>query len=149
MKIVFLSRYQKTVERGAENFVTELSQKLSENNQVEVLSGTDSDSLNKILREKYDVVIPMNGRLQALKASLGRLRRGYKLLITGQSGIGRDDIWNIFIKPDIFVALTDYQRMWAEHWTWGSKLVKIPNGVDLKKFTPSGNKINLKLERPI
>lgn len=150
MKIAFLSRYQNKLERGAENFVAELAKGLSKNHQVEVLSAQDADQISKIIGRGYDVVIPINGRIQSFKVSLGRILGKYKLLITGHSGIGRDDIWNIAVcRPDLFVALTDYMARWAKQWAWGSKIVKIPNGIDLDKFSPNGEKINIKLPKPI
>lgn len=150
MKIVFLSRHQNTTERGAEVFVKELAQRLSKNHQVDILSGTDADSVSKILAGKYDVVIPINGRLQSLKVSLARLMGGYKVLITGHSGKGWDDIWNIVIgRPDVFVALTEDMASWARKWAWGSKVIKISNGIDLEKFSPLGEKIQLNLPKPI
>lgn len=150
MKIVFLSRYQNRASRGAETFVSELSKRLSKDFQVDIFSGEDADDVSKIIKGKYDLVIPMNGRLQSLKSALGRILGGYKLIITGQSGIGRDDIWNIaIVKPDIFVALTDSMEKWAKNWAWGSKVVKIPNGVDPERFKLSGEKINFGLQKPI
>lgn len=150
MKIVFLSRYQKSANRGVETFVKEITSYLSQRHQVDVFFGKDSDNLSKILKGKFDVVIPTNGRLQSLKVSLGRLVGGYKVLISGHSGIGRDDIWNIAItKPDVFVALTDYMANWAKRWAWGSKVVKIPNGVDLNRFKPIGKKAKIDLPKPI
>ncbi len=150
MRIAFLSRYQNKVSRGAENFVLELSKRLSKNHRVEVLFGNDADDILKVIKGGYDIVIPVNGRLQSLKISLGRIFGGYKLLITGHSGIGRDDIWNIAVcKPDVFVALTDHMARWAKGWVWGSKVVKIPNGIDLNKFSPVGDKIELDLPRPV
>lgn len=150
MRILFLSRLQNRVSRGAENFVSELTRRLSKNHNVDIFFGKDADKFEKALKGDYDVVIPINGRLQSFKVSLGRLIRKYKLLITGHSGIGRDDIWNIAVcKPDVFVALTDYMAEWAKKWAWGSKVVKIPNGIDLDKFSPTGQKINLDLPRPI
>jgi len=161
MKIAFLSRYQNIHQRGAETFVKELSLRLSKNHKVDILSGKESDSLNKVLDGKYDVVVPINGRMQSLKMSLGRLfgkynrftscnASHYKLLISGHSGIGRDDIWNIAVaRPDIFVALTDYMATWAKSWAWGSKVVKIPNGIDINKFSQEGDKLNIDLPGPI
>lgn len=150
MKIAFLNRFQNKVERGAENFVKELSLRLSNKHQVDILADKDADSVQKILEGKYDIVIPINGRLQSLGVSLARLVGGYKLLITGHSGIGRDDIWNIAVaKPDVFVALTDYMAKWAKTWAWGSKVVKISNGIDLNKFSPAGEKIKLDLSKPV
>lgn len=150
MKIAFLNRYQDTSRRGAETFVNELLVRLSKNHEVKVLSGKDADSLEKVLQGKFDVVVPVNGRIQSLKMSLGRLIGKYKLLISGHSGIGRDDIWNIAVcKPDVFVALTGHMQKWAKKWAWGSNVIKIPNGIDLNKFSPYGSTINIDLPRPI
>ena len=150
MRILFLSRYQNAFERGAENFVTELSKRLSKNHTVDIFSDSNADQLSKVIRGRYDIVIPINGRVQSLKISLARPIGQYKILITGHSGQGWDDIWNIAIaKPDIFVALTDYLANWARKWAWGTRVIKIPNGVDLMKFSPQGEKIRIDLPRPV
>lgn len=150
MKILILSRYQNKVNRGVETFAKELSERLSKNHQVTILAGQDSDSFRKMISGDYDIVMPLNGRIQALKASIGRIFGGYKLIIGGHSGIGRDDIWNIFVcKPDVFVALTEYQAQWVNKWAWGSRVVKIPNGINLERFSPKGAKYKIALERPI
>lgn len=150
MKIAFLSRYQKTLQRGAENFVSELSKRLSPDIDADIFADKDADDLSKVITGGYDIVIPVNGRLQSFKASLARLTGKYKLLITGHSGIGRDDSWNIAVcKPDIFVALTDRMADWAKKWAWGSRVVKIHNGIDLERFTPQGEKMNLGLPKPV
>ncbi|MBI2196513.1 glycosyltransferase [Candidatus Daviesbacteria bacterium] len=150
MKIAFLSRYQDQVERGAENFVSELSKRLSKKHSINVFSGKDADNISKVIKGEYEIVISINGRIQSLKASLGRISGKYKLLITGHSGIGRDDIWNIAVcRPDVFVALTGYMAKWANSWAWGTKVVKIPNGIDLEKFKPEGERIDLGLQKPV
>ena len=147
MKILFLSKYQNTIKRGAESFVLELSQRLSKKHQVDIWT---DDSLSKVIKGRYDIVIPINGRVQSLKISIGRLVGGYKTLITGHSGIGIDDIWNIAVaRPNVFVALTNYMADWAKQWAWGSKVVTIPNGVDLNKFSPIGQKIDFNLPSPV
>lgn len=150
MRIAFLSRYQNRIERGAEVFVKELTSRLLKNHQIDVFSGAEADSLSKVISGRYDLVIPINGRSQSLKVSLGRLLGHYKIFITGHSGIGRDDLWNLVVaKPDIFVALTDHMARWAKIWGWGTEVVKIPNGVDLDKFSPFGESIKLDLEKPV
>lgn len=150
MKIAFLSRYQNTVQRGAESFVAELSSRLSKRHEVVILSGSDADSVKKILSGKYDIVISINGGLQGLKASLGRLFGSYKLIITGQAGIGRGEIWNLAVVcPDIYVVLTDHMNSWAKRFAWHSNLVKIPNGVDLDKFSTRGEGIKIDLPKPV
>lgn len=149
LRIAFLSRYLGKVNRGAETYVLELSKRLSKNHAVDVLTGADADSVLKMVSGKYDLVIPTNGRMQALKASIGRLPGKYKTLISGQAGPGRDDIWNIIVTvPDIFVALTEYELKWAKKFALKSKLVNIPNGVDLEKFHP-GSRALIDLPRPV
>lgn len=150
MRIAFLSRYQNTIQRGAETFVRELSMELSKKHEVSILSGEKADSLDQILKSDSQIVVSVNGGLQALKASLGRLRSNYKLVISGQAGIGRGEIFNIVIaKPDLYVALTETMYKWAKGWAWGSKVVKIPNGVDLDKFKPDGEKLDFGLKKPV
>lgn len=150
MRILFLSRYQNTSNRGVETFIKELTARLSQKHEVEIFAGKDADDLGKIIKGQFDVVVPTNGRLQSLKVSLGRSVGKYKVLISGHSGIGRDDIWNIAVgRPDVFVALTEHMANWAKKWAWGIRVVKIPNGVDLGKFNPSGEKLDLGLPKPI
>ncbi|MBI3485821.1 glycosyltransferase family 4 protein [Candidatus Daviesbacteria bacterium] len=150
LKIVFLSRYQNRVFRGVESHIFELSKRLKKKFQVDIFSEKDADSLTKILKGKYDFVIPANGRVQSFKAGLGRLFSSYKTLIVGHAGIGRDDIWNLIgTFPDIFVALTESQFKWAKKIAWKTKVTKIPNGIDLEKFSPTGQKADINLEAPI
>lgn len=150
LKILFLCKFYRKVNRGVETYVNELSKRLKKNYEVDIFTGSDSENLKKIINGRYDFVIPTNGRLQALKASFGRLFSNYKLVISGQSGIGRDDIFNIaVVKPDVYVALTEYEKKWAEKWAFNTKLIKIPNGVDLDRFSPVGEKTNFYLEKPV
>lgn len=150
IRVVFLSRYQNLIQRGAEIFVCELAKKISARHQISILSGNDSDNLAEILSGNYDIVIPINGRGQSLKVSFGRLIGRYKVLISGHSGIGRDDLWNIaIVRPNVFVALTDKAYGWAKKLSFGVKVEKIPNGIDLEKFHPKGDKLDLKLQPPI
>lgn len=150
LKVAFLCRDLGKIHRGVETYVLELSKRLQENHDVEIISGANAYSLDKMISGKFDIVIPTNGRSQALKASLGRLIGGYKVIISGQSGIGKDDIWNILVTmPDIYVALTESEKVWAKQFALRTKIVKIPNGVDLDKFSPNGKKIELDLPRPV
>lgn len=150
MKIVFLSRYQNRIQRGAETFVMELSKRLSKKHEISILSGSDADSINRVYEEEYQIVISLNGGVQSLKASLGRLRKNYRLVVTGQAGIGKGEIFNLlFAKPDLYVALTETMLQWAKQWAWGTRVIKIPNGVDTEKFNPKGNRFNFILETPV
>ncbi len=151
MKIVFLSRHQETIQRGAETFVGELSREFRKKHQVDILSGKRADSLNEILKNDYQIVIAINGGIQSLRVSLGRLKKKYKLVISGQAGIGKGEIFNIAVaKPDLYIALTETMFNFAKAWAWGgTRVIKIPNGVDLNKFKPIGEKKDLNLQKPI
>lgn len=150
LKVAFLCRDVGKVNRGVETYVLELSKRLAKNQSVEILAGSNAYSLPIIASGKFDIVIPTNGRTQSLKVSLGRMVGKYKVIISGQSGVGKDDIWNILVTmPDIYVALTEAEKKWAEKFVLKTKVVKIPNGVDLEKFSPKGEKVNFNLPAPI
>lgn len=150
MKIAFLSRFQNKINRGAEVFVHELSERLKKNNEVVVFSGKDADKIRNITNGGFDIVVSVNGGMQAIKASLFKKIGKYKLITVGQGGIGRGNIINIaVVLPDVFVALTEKMEKWARKYAWKTKVVKIPNGVDLEKYKPVGKKIDLGLQKPV
>lgn len=140
MKIAFLNKYQGKVLRGAETFVLELSKRLSKNHQVDVISEINYFDL---LKNKYDVVIPTNGRWQVMIVRLITWLTGSKMIVSGQSGIGFDDRLNLYTFPDCFIALTEHQKSWAKNTNPFVKVLKIPNGVDLNGFEVSKRNNNL------
>lgn len=119
--------------RGAETFIYELAKRLSIKHEVDVIS--DINYL-KIFKKKYDIVIPTNGRWQAVLVRIITFLTGAKMVISGQSGIGFDDRVNLLAFPNTFVALTEFQKMWAGKVNPFIRIEKIPNGVDLNKFHP-------------
>lgn len=150
LKIAFLSRYQDSVARGVETYVSELTKRLSKNHDINIFSGKESDTVKNFLNQNFDIIFPTNGRFQSLKTSLSRTIHKSKIIISGQSGIGRDDIWNILlVRPHVYVALTDAELSWANKYSRGIHLTKIPNGVDLTKFKPVGKKYKTQLKKPI
>ncbi|OGM24885.1 hypothetical protein A3D00_05075 [Candidatus Woesebacteria bacterium RIFCSPHIGHO2_02_FULL_38_9] len=172
MKILFLNGY--TNDRGAETFVKELSTKLSRNNSVDVIIGNKKMPIRwpflwrffidphgiytfwftfkylvKIWKEKYDVIIPINGGWQpALVRIITWLYRG-KMVISGQSGMGWDDRNNLWCFPDYFVALSTHAKNWAKKVNPFVKVEYIPNGADLKKFKPDGKRYKTAFIKPI
>lgn len=107
-------------------------------------------SLTRIIRLRPNVIFPLNGGWQALICSLYCRFFGAKLVIVGQSGPGWDDRWNLLMKPNLFVALTNRQLAWAKRATiWKQDFALVPNGVDLDQFKPAVKKIKLDLEKPI
>jgi len=174
MKIAFLNIYQETAERGAETYVTELSKRLSKKHDVTVIGGNKLPAkrwpilwrafldphgvqvcwwtlkkLPKIWREKYDIVIPLNGGWQVALIRLATWFYRGKMIISGQSGKGWDDRNNLWSFPDTFVAISTSLRNWAKRANPFVKSVYIPNGVDLNKFRPKGKKLSFDLEKPI
>lgn len=100
----------------------------------------------KILKQKPDLIMPCNSGWQALLLSVIAKIIGAKLVISGQSGPGWDDRWNLMVKPDLFIALTKFNQIWAEKAAlWQTKILYIPNGVDTKVFKPTGPKFTVKL----
>lgn len=146
MKIAFLNIYQDKVNRGAETYVLELSKRLSKNHQVDVISNVD---YLKLLNENYDLIIPTNGRLQAILVRIITWVKGSKMIISGQSGKGLDDRINLYSFPNYFVTLSTKALNWARKVNPFIKHVYISNGVDLKKFNSNGNKFKTNLKSPI
>lgn len=105
--------------------------------------------LPELWRKKFDVVIPTNGGWQSALCRLLTWGYGGKLLISGQSGKGWDDLNNLWSFPDLFVALSRNTKRWVSRANPFVKSVVIPNGVDLKKFTPKGEKLETSLKQPI
>ncbi len=157
MRVAFLSFYSGKVNRGVETYVQELSSRLTLlGHKVDVFEGGKSKARNvkdftiEVLSKvsaDTDVLIPTNGGWQSLLSKIWCVRHGKKLIISGQAGPGFDDRLNLWVFPDCFVGLTDYQCTWAREASPFVKVAKIPNGVDLKKFK-SGGGMKLNLPRP-
>ncbi|MBI3397551.1 glycosyltransferase family 4 protein [Candidatus Woesebacteria bacterium] len=174
MKIAFINLYQGKVNRGAETFVSDLSKRLSKDNKVDVIGGgaralprwpflwrffLDPNgivvgwftlkNIPKILKEKYDVIIPLNGGWQVGLVRIITWLYGGKMVISGQSGVGWDDRNNLWSFPDCFVSISSKALDWAKRANPFVRVEHIPNGVDLNKFSPGGDKIKISLKGPI
>ena len=97
LKLAFLNKYQGKVNRGAETFVKEVSQRLSQNYQVDIISEINYLDL---LKKKYDLIIPTNGRFQVVFTRIITWLTGGKMIVSGQSGMGWDDKVNLYSLPD-------------------------------------------------
>ncbi len=104
----------------------------------------------KKINTDIDVVITTNGQWQSVLVRKWARKNKVKHIISGQSGPGIDDRINLATTPDSFVALTDYQRNWAQKAVplVKNRIDKIPNGVDMDKFY-SAKACDLSLSRPI
>lgn len=170
MKIVFLSYYSGRVNRGVETFVHALANRLvasgcavtvfqagprlpdSLYNVTTISSGSVgkfSWKAFKILSKDANIVIPLNGRLQGLLTRVWSLIYRKRLVVVGQSGPGIDDRINLYTFPDCFVGLSGFQVRWAKKVNSLVRVERIPNGVDLAKFSPKVKPVNFDLPRPI
>ena len=142
--ITFTCKNFDSVERGAEVYVKHLSSQLTKlGHSINIVSSAFE------IPAKTHIVISVNGRFDALFTKLWCLLHGAKLLISGQSGLGWDDKLNLWLFPDIFVGLTQYQYAWAKRINPFVTTVCIPNGVDLAKFNPQVKPRDLAIKKPI
>lgn len=102
-----------------------------------------------ILKEKFNIVIPINGTWMSFIVRFITRLYGGKMIITGHAGMGWDDQINLKSKPDVFVALSPAARRWAENISPKAKIVYISNGIDISKFSPTGPKFKISLKKPI
>lgn len=174
MRIAFLNITQGIIDRGAETFVREVSERLKKNHEVAIISGNkipprrwpflwrffvDPNGLSVLWftvgaipllwRKKFNVVIPVNGGWQPALVRIITWLYGGKIVVSGQSGIGWDDIVNLWSFPDIFIPISSRAKKWARSINPFIRPEYIPNGVDLTKFTPHGEKLALKFKHPI
>lgn len=105
--------------------------------------------LSRIKQERPDVIIPLNGGWQTRWVrDLGRSMHAL-IVVSGQAGVGYDDWWNLQQDPDAFVALTPVAERWAKRIRPDILVERIPNGVDLDRFLPTGEKYRLKVKPPV
>jgi glycosyltransferase involved in cell wall biosynthesis len=178
MKIVFLSFYNGLIDRGVELFVKELATRLSKKNKVIVFQAGASSknekyqvvhipfsktkkhgnysvlaftlkSLIQIIKERPDFIYPLNGRYQALLCRLLTFFISSKLIIGGHAGIGKDDLFNLWLWPDVFVALSKKGKSWAKKWAPHVRIITISHGVDINRFNPKAKPIKINLLKPI
>jgi len=106
-------------------------------------------SVPEIWKNRYDVVVPVNGGWMPAILRIVTWLYGGRLVITGQSGIGWDDRNNLWCFPNVFVALSTKAKKWAKRVNPFVKTVYIPNGADIKRFHPEGSKFKTRLKKPI
>jgi glycosyltransferase involved in cell wall biosynthesis len=155
MKIAILSFYSGQSDRGVETWAKNLSTKLGDIFDIKIISGENYKWENNnwfyhrwlilihailSIREwsDADVLIPANGTFQTLVCRLVSWIKRKPLIVFGHSGPGADDKWNLWCSPDVFVAFSTPQAVWANKfklpWT---KVIIIPHAVDTEVFFPS------------
>jgi glycosyltransferase involved in cell wall biosynthesis len=83
-------------------------------------------------RHSFDLIVPLGGFWSYAAAAI--FKKSSKIVSIGQAGPVKADLR----LSDVFVALTDFSRDEALAIAPGLDAVIIPNGVDLSRFTPSG-----------
>lgn len=163
MNIVFLTYYSGISNRGVETYVHSLSNELvKKGHHIDVYQGGDviknalytvkklksPNSLPKLNKDTVDILIPTNGRSQAIKASVWTKIHNKKLVISGQSGLGFDDKLNLYTFPNLFIALTTHQANWAKKVNPLINIKTIPNGVNIEDFSENTKEVDFKLKHP-
>jgi glycosyltransferase involved in cell wall biosynthesis len=106
-------------------------------------------SLLQILKERYDIVVPVNGGFMPAILRIVTWLYGGKMIISGQSGIGWDDRNNLWCFPDVFIALSEKAKNWAKKVNPFVKVVEIANGVDVNKFQAPRTKLQKKAVKTV
>jgi len=88
-----------------------------------------------LLKFSPDIVLATDGGWEVRLMRMFTWVAGGKLVIVGQAGIGFDEYNNIYSFPDCFIALSENAKHWAKKNNPFIKVVKIPNAVDIDKFT--------------
>lgn len=163
MEIGILNFFQDTNSRGVESWAVELKKNITKH-RIDIFSEKKARSQNRshlTLLQRFfldtnslkiaiwtisvlprlknkAIVIPTNGGWQTLIVRMYCLLTSKKMVVVGHSGVGWDDGFNLLCSPNIFVALTKKSLDWANKVNPLVRKIIIPNGVDTKKFTPSG-----------
>lgn len=86
--------------------------------------------LPSLFKQSPDWIIPLNGFWQLLLCKIAAPSLGSKVLVTGHSGPGWDERWNLYLQPDVFIATTGPMRDWAKKTSPWTDVELIPYGID-------------------
>lgn len=106
-------------------------------------------TLPMLIKNKYDIVVPLNGGWMSAIVRITTWLYGGKMVISGQSGLGWDDRNNLWSLPNVFIALTAFAKKWANSANPFVRVETIPNGVDTTKFQENGPIYKTALKKPI
>ena len=102
-----------------------------------------------MFKSDFDLIIPTDGGWEpALIRLLSWIKRK-KMVIVGHSGMGWDDMNNLWSFPDAFIALSTKAKDWAKKINPIVKVIYIPDAVDTSIFNRNGEKRKLKLRKPL
>ena len=93
-------------------------------------------------RFQPDVIINIGGPNVGIFVKKYRKKWGVPFLTVGGSGKGRIETWNAQTRPDYYVTQTPSIDRFIHEVTPQVKTVLIPNGADLNRFDPSGDRFS-------
>lgn len=114
-------------------------------NQIEMLTFTLA-CLPSMLREKTQLMFPVNGIWGAIGCRFLRFFKGIPFVYATQGG---KEPLILKQKPNMVFALTPEVFTWIKKNFPKIKVVLVPNGVDTEKFSPKVRPAKPDLERPI
>ena len=106
----------------------------------------------KLLKGKYDVILPNNDWGGLLAASVVKTITRTPIIFTEHSGLvegGKNARRNLFFKPDKYIVYTNEIKYWIKKYYPKINSSFIPIGVDFNKFNPEIEPAELNLQRPI
>lgn len=114
--------------------------------------------LKYLSKEKYSAILCFNGYQQIKVLKSNQSQHQAKIIYSNQAQFhksifkqaGWDNWMKLNLEPDVFVCLTEAMYQWAKQYAKPkTKIVKISNGVDLKRFNPKIKPIKTNLTKPI
>ena len=102
-----------------------------------------------LMSGNYDIIIPTDGGWEPAIIRILTWIKRKKMIVVGHAGIGWDDANNLWSFPDCFVALSNHAGSWARTVNPFVRIEQIPDGVDLRLFTPKGPKLKFSLKEPV
>lgn len=118
------------------NFIRRILKRLFLNKPARHVFWFTLTNLSKIIQAKPDVIFPLNGFWQLLLLKFIQPFLKFKIIITGHSGPGWDERWNLYLHPNYFVATTGPTLQWAQKTCPWTKSILIPYAIDPSVFSP-------------
>jgi glycosyltransferase involved in cell wall biosynthesis len=113
------------------------------------LVGKFTKKVLKQIDSEVDVVIPCNGNLQSIYCRIWCWLHRKPMLITGLSGPGWDDRFNVWCFPNVFIGATHVQETWAKKVNPFVKTTTIPYGANIIDFEKRVIPLKIDLPHPI
>ena len=106
----------------------------------------------RLIRQPADLIFPLNSYGGLAMAGLVRKLLGTPILYSAHNGLlgeGKILTRDLKFKPDRLVVLSQTMERFVNQTCPQQPVSVIPNGVDVEKFNPLGEKIDLGLPKPI